>query len=274
MKKLIIITLFLFSLTGAIATIPFVYGASPTPVKSTPTPSPKESLTEKISQLKDRIASRVTELKLVEKKGVVGTVEDVSETKIKLIDVKGTTQLIDVDEITKFASQAAGTKETTDISDIKKGVTISVLGLYNKDSKRILARFISIVPLPSFAKGTISDIDKKNFTITVKTDKEEILVDIENKTKLLQVSPEGEIIRYTFSKLLQDDIVYIVSYPDKKEENRFSALRVLVLSDLLPTPEPTSKKSITPTVSKLTPTPTKSAPTTTLKPTKTPTPTE
>src|SRR3989344_1587820 len=247
MKKLIIIILFFFSFTGTIVTIPFALGASPIPTKSGPTPTPKEktSLTEKISQLKDRIASRVTELKLVEKKGVIGTVEEASETKIKLEDIQGTTQLIDVDEITKFASQAgaaSGTKETTGISDIKKGATIHVLGLYNKESKRILARFINIVQLPTFAKGTISKIDKKNFTITVTTDAgKEIIVDIENSTKLVQISQEGEMVRYTFSKLLQDDIVYIVSYPDKKEEGRFSGLRVLVLSELLKTDEPTSE---------------------------------
>lgn len=291
MKKLITITLFFFSLISMIVIVSLmipvgtrlVYGASPTPAKSTPTPTPKESLTEKISQLKDRIASRVTQLKLVEKKGIIGTVQEVSETKIKLTDVQGTIQLVDVDEITKFASQAA---ETVGISDIKKGATISVLGLYNKDSKRILARFINIAQFPVFTKGTITDIDKKNFTITVKIDDDlpagrqgkEMVVDIENTTKLLQVSQEGEMIRYTFSKLLKNDVVFIISYANKKDENRLSALRVLVLEFLKTgdktTPEPTGKKTITPTVSKLTPTPTKSGPTTTLKPTKTPTPTK
>ncbi len=284
MKKLIIITLFFFSLTGTIVTIPFarlaarqVYAVSPTPtqVQSGPTKAEtkkdEESLKEKISQLKDRIASRVTELKLVEKKGVIGTVKEASETKIKLEDVGGKTQFIDVDEITKFSSPAAaGTKETFGISDIKKGTTVSVLGLYNKDSKRILARFINAVRLPTFTKGTISKIDKKNFAITVKKEnKKEIIVDVENSTTIVQVSREGEMVRSSFSKLTTDDIVHIVAYPDKKEEDRFSGIRILVLSALLETeknqttPQPTTKKTISPTRSRptSTPTPIKSTPT-------------
>lgn len=263
MKKIIIITLFFLSLTSTIITIPFAYGASPTPTKSTPTPTPKESLTEKISQLKDRIASRVTELKLVEKRGIIGTVEESSETKIKLTDIQGNTQFVDVDEITKFSSDSA--KDSVGISDIKKGATISVIGLYNKESKRMLARFVNEEKLPVFAKGTISEIDKKNFTVTIKKDDgKEMLIDIANSTKLLQVTQDGEIVKHTFSKLVQDDIVFVASHPDEKKDDLFSATRFLVLTPLLKTE---AKETVTPAIKKITPTPT-------AKPTKTPTPAE
>src|SRR5688572_24620418 len=98
---------------------------TPTPTKQQPTV--KETLDKKLSdqinQLKEKIASRVSELNLVEKRGMIGVVAEVSGNKIIVTDIWGKTRFVDVDEITKFSS---GSNKTFGLSDIKKGTRITI----------------------------------------------------------------------------------------------------------------------------------------------------
>src|SRR5690349_18838483 len=79
------------------------------------------SISQQINNLQERIATRVAQLKLVDHRGIIGTVTDVTQTQIALADIQGNTRFIDVDEITKFSNPSA--KGTFGISDIKKGQT-------------------------------------------------------------------------------------------------------------------------------------------------------
>ena len=72
-------------------------GKNPT---ATPTDNP---VVQQINDLKDRIASRVAQLKLVERRGVIGTVTAVSDTQLTLVDTNDNNRFIDVDELTKFS---------------------------------------------------------------------------------------------------------------------------------------------------------------------------
>src|SRR3989344_7962603 len=101
---------------------------------------------QQINALTNKIASRVAQLKLVEKRGVIGKVTDVSNTQITLSDMSGNTRFVDVDEFTKFKSDS----KSFGISDIEKGQKIGALGLYNKQSRRILARFVEVLQIPDF----------------------------------------------------------------------------------------------------------------------------
>src|SRR3989344_3553663 len=98
----------------------------------TPTPStaptktlPGDTLTKEITNLKEKIASRVAELKLVEKRGIIGIVSEVKDTQFTLTDSKGDTRFVDVDELTKFSG--TDSKSTFGISDIKKGMSLAIL---------------------------------------------------------------------------------------------------------------------------------------------------
>ena len=130
MKK----TLFTFIALVTFLSFTVVVNAQTPTVKPTAEPTISEKLNEKlnsqINKLKDKIASRVSELNLVEKKGVTGIVSEVSTNKITLNDISGNTKLIDIDEITKFSSSSA--RGTFGLSDLTKGTKVNVLGLYNK----------------------------------------------------------------------------------------------------------------------------------------------
>ncbi|HUQ85479.1 MAG TPA: DUF5666 domain-containing protein [Candidatus Limnocylindrales bacterium] len=206
---------------------------TPKPSVISPTVSEKlnEKLNTQINKLKDKIASRVSELNLVEKRGTTGVVTEVSTNKITLLDIQGNTKLIDIDEITKFSSSFA--KGTFGLSDITKGTKINVLGLYNKQSKRILARFIRTAINPEFLSGTISDIDQKNFTISVATEgKKTQKVDIGTTTKISSYSSDGTTAKITFAKLSSGERVLVLGFPDQTDNTLLVASRVAVLPEL------------------------------------------
>jgi hypothetical protein len=215
----------------------FAQTPSPT-TKTSPLPTEKEAdtLTNQINSLKDKIASRVAQLRLVEKKGFIGTVDARTGMQLTLIDQQNNKRLVDVDEITKFSSPDA--KGTFGISDITKGSKVSVLGLYNKESRRTLARFVSVVTLPVYLNGAVSNINEDDFTLTVMDDKDkETIVDIETVTKTNAYTKEDNVAKSGFSKITIGNRIIIVGYPDKKEKERVTATRILVLPELPKNPQ-------------------------------------
>src|SRR5258708_15011712 len=101
-------------------------------VKTTPSVSPSitaslsgtqnsdlmNKIDQQINNLKTKIASRVAQLNLVEKRGMIGTVVQTSGTEIQLTDMQNNIRFVDVDELTKFSSSSA---KDIGISDLTKG---------------------------------------------------------------------------------------------------------------------------------------------------------
>lgn len=202
---------------------------STTPTKSVePTKKPTgESLSRQITNLKDKIASRVAELKLVEKKGIIGTVDEVKDLQITLVDLQGKPRFVDVDEITKFV---ASDNKSFGISDLKKGSLISIVGRYNKDSQRLLARFVGNITIPTFLNGTASDIDQNAFTFTLKSpDGKNISIDVENITKTQSYTKGGSVEKSGFSKIKNGDIIFVTGNPDKNDSKKIIATRILII---------------------------------------------
>lgn len=259
-RYIVVIGLFLISsilLAGNVQAVTATPSAAPT---KSPAPSAQdsESLSQKIDHLKSVLASKVAELKLVDKRGVIGVVQDSSTTQMTLQDTKGNTRLVDIDEITKFSSASAAGK--FGISDIKKGMRVSVLGLYNKESKRILARFVSSFETPLYISGVVSDIDKINYLLTVtQEDGTSEKVDIENLTKLATYNADLDATKIGFSKVTAGTRIAVIGYSDPKEKNRMTASRVLLFDSLPADPKisvsvnaPTPTDTVTPVLKKKT----------------------
>lgn len=226
MKKIFLISLILYSLFLILNT----------PVLAvTDTPSEKESTSPAnlnlINELKERIASRVAQLKLVEKRGIIGEVKEVADTQITVEDLEKNVRLIDVDELTKFSSTSA--EESFGISDIKKGEKIGVLGLYNKQSKRILARFINALILPKSLHGQVTEKDQENFTISVLSkDNKKTVVDIEKITKTFSYTKEDGLVKSGFSKIKESQRVIVIGFEDKEDKTRLIASRILLFPEI------------------------------------------
>jgi hypothetical protein len=257
MKKLITILItIIFLTTQSIQAFALTPTAAVTP--ETSKTEQDEKLINQINTLKEKVASKVAELRLVEKHGIIGTVSDVSGNKITVNDLQDKTRYIDVDELTKFSSPTA--KGSFGISDISKGMNLGVTGLYNKQSRRILARFIDVVVMPQFISGVIADVDKVNYTVTVKTESNtEKVIDIENITKTSIYTEEDGVNKAGFSKLEVGKRAFVMGYASKTDNNRITGTRIIEFSEL-----PTSPKIVIPQASsdseeKATATPTKKA---------------
>lgn len=203
-------------------------------IAASPTPA------DKIQEIRDRlitnIASRVAQLKLVEKRGIIGAVTDVTNTQITITDSHSNTRFVDVDELTKFSSPNA--KGAFGISDISRDSTVGVLGLYNKESRRILARFVNVITTPTIIHGGISAIDSDNFVINITTEEGKLMtVDIENLTRTYSYTQEDGYIRSGFSKIKENYNIIVGGVLDKDEENRMTATRVIFFPEIPASPK-------------------------------------
>jgi uncharacterized protein YdcH (DUF465 family) len=245
MKQLI--TLIIIFFLGLSLCVDTTYAISPT---STTDQTTTRKLDKQINQLKDKIASRVSELNLVEKRGIIGAVTEAKSNQITITDLTGTPRFVDVDEITKFSSSS---NKALGISDLTKGTKISVLGTYNKQSKRILARFINTHAFPTRYIGIIADIDTKNRQFTLITEKNQnVKIDVENATKISAYASDDTTTKLVFSKLKAGDTVFLIGYPDKKETTMLVADRIIALQNMQKNPnivvaQPTTAPTIEPT---------------------------
>ena len=231
-KLLVIIFILLFSAT----TSSYAITTTPTPLKKvTPTGTPEvtkeQEDIDRIEKIKDLVASKVAELKLVEKRGILGVVKSTTNTQIILEDIKKRQRVIDIDELTKFKSTG---KESFGISDIKEGDMLSFVGLYNKDSKRLLARFVSRDVSPVNIEGIVALKDGENFTITIVSEEgSKKIIDIQTSTKTTSYDGENSK-RSGFSKIERGQRAIVVGFADLKKKGTINAQRVIHFTDLPP----------------------------------------
>lgn len=201
--------------------------ASPTPTNLTPE--------QKVQRFLEIVASDTAKLNLTEKRGIIGTVTDISSTQITVNDTNGNTRFIDVDELTKFSNPAA--KGSFGISDIAKGKTLGILGLYNKSSRRILARFVDVMTLPRFIHAAVSTIDNVNYNFNVVTDENKtLLIDVETVTKTSVFTAADGLTKAGFSKIISGENVVVIGYPDKKDSSRIIASNIIFLPEVAKNP--------------------------------------
>lgn len=223
MKKILIISLIVFLFLPS-----YSFGQIITPQNKIPTSDQNDKVSTQIDDLKNRVASRVAELKLVEKRGIIGVVQSATDSQITINDLNDKTRLIDIDELTKFSSSD---NNSYGISDIKKGTKISVLGLYNKESERILARFINEITIPVSLQGVITKKDSAGFTLSLAVeDGTTYLVDVERVTKSFAYN-NGGLDSFGFTKIETMKNAVVIGYLDPKEKNRITASKIVVFPD-------------------------------------------
>lgn len=224
MKKLFSILLFVSCYLLVVAS---VHAATPTPVDKTQ---------EIRDQLITNIASRVAQLKLVEKRGIIGKVDDVTSTQITITDSQSNTRFVDVDELTKFSSPNA--RGAFGISDITKGTTVGVLGLYNKESRRMLARFVNVITIPVVIHGGVSAIDSENFTISIATeDGKQMTADVESLSRTFSYTQKDGYIRSGFSKIKENFNIIVTGVLNKTSENRLTATKIIFFPEIPSSPK-------------------------------------
>lgn len=220
-KTFLIISAFFFLNTRAFA-------VSPTPA------SPTQGQIDQIEKIKEMVASKVAELKLVEKRGILGKVKETTGTKITVIDNKGNGRTVDTDELTKFQDDV-GSSKTFGISDIKKDEQFSFIGLYNKDTERLLARIVTrIHSIPTLFEGMVTDKNLAQFALTVVDALgAKKVINIENTTKTNVHSQEG-VLKSGFTKINAGQRILVVGFTDTKDKNQINATRITHFESLPP----------------------------------------
>lgn len=256
--------------------VPSAFASTATPSATLKTDT-ASTTAKKIEDLKDRLATKVAELRQTSRRAIYGTVKSTSitsfvvETKIKDVKIELT------DEI-KVIQYLKGVRTPLTSEDIAKNDLVAVFGDYDT-TLDLLKATIVVIQSPALQRisGTVTARDDKEYTLTIKNPQGvTYIVDIEKSSKTLMWDREKkEIVKSGFSKIAASNVVHIVGFPVPKKELRVSADRILDLGNITATAgqasQPTStaeEKEASPAASptkKATPTPTK-------KPTATPTP--
>jgi hypothetical protein len=202
----------------------------------TPTITPEDKTTEIRDQLITNIASRVAQLKLVEKRGVIGKVNEVTNTQITITDLQDNTRFIDVDELTKFSSPTGA--ESFGISDITKNSTIGILGLYNKESRRILARFVNVITMPIIIHGGVSTKNNDDYSLNIATEEgKQMTADVENLTRTKSFTQSGGFLKSGFSKIKENNNIIAIGTLNKNSENKLTATKIIFFPEIPASPK-------------------------------------
>lgn len=250
MKRVVsLLAVLSFTLTG-------FRGVSFAAPSSTPSATPTSEKAKQIEDLKERLATKVAELRQTQKKAIFGTVKS---TSVSSATIETTTKDIKIelpDEV-KIVQMLKGKRTTLTMDDLSKGDTVAVFGTYNTTLDLLKAQLIFIqAPPPMRVTATVTAIDKTAFTLVVQTPEgQSYTIDIEKYTATNVWSREKGVAKGGFSKIVVGDTVHIVGTATPKEENRMSASRILDLGNLtgaptpIPTPteEPKASPSATPT---------------------------
>lgn len=228
----------ILSALGLFAALP-VYAATATP--------------SAIDEIKERLATKVAELRQVEKRAFFGTVKAKSlstltvETKTK--DIK-----IELNDDIKVVQIIKGKRTNLTIDNVEKGDVVSFLGDYDSAIDLLKASLIFIEgTFPTRLSGKVTKIDREDFSLTVgASDNQTYTVDIEKTSKVLRWDKVNKITKSGFSKMTEGETIHFVGTPVPKKENRYSALRILNLGNPIgeppptPTPTPTPEKQSSP----------------------------
>jgi hypothetical protein len=219
------------------------------------TPSATATPSQDIEALKERLATKVAELRDIVRRAVFGSVKSISvssatietktkDIKIELADDIAVSQIID------------GKHTTLAIEDISKDDPVTVFGTYDATLDLLKAKVIFIESTKVFEHiaGVVTEVDHVGFTITVKTQENRIVtVDIEKATKTNTWSKADGMAKGGFTKILVGDTVHVVGTDVPKKTDRISAARILDIGNLSGTaptatvaPTPVSSDSATP----------------------------
>lgn len=237
--------------------------ASPTSTTA-PTPNTKQL---QIESLKERLATKVAELRQTQSKAVFGTVKSISVSTL-VIETKTKDVKIDLTDDIKVAQILKGVRTKLTIEDVKKGDEVTIFGTYDSTLDLLKAKYIFIQNKPpERVTGVVTEINRDDFTLTIGTTEERsIVIDIETTSRTVRWDGTG-IVKSGFSKIAIGDMLHVQGTAVPKKENRYSAVRILDLGNLsgnapspVTTPTPIESPTIKATSSAtLTPSPTSKA---------------
>ncbi len=246
--------------------------AAPATPSATPLATDKQ---KQIEDLKERLATKVAELRQTSRRAIYGTVKTTSITSFTVETKTKDVKIELMDEI-KVVQYLKGKRTSLTTENIAKGDVVSVFGQYDTTLDLLKAAVVLIQGAGAErVAGVVTARDDKEFTLTITTPEDQMYtIDIEKATKATTWDREKkEIGKSGFSKIAIGSTIHVVGLPVAKQERRISADRILDLGNLNAPAGQAAQATSTPTEKAASPaaSPTKSA-TPTKKLTATPTP--
>lgn len=226
-------------------------------VQAVATPSATSTANKQVEDLKERLATKVAELKKVERKAVFGKVKSVSISSVT-IETKTKNLKIELPDTVVVIQYLKGQRTKLTTGDIDKDDMVAVFGEYDATVDILKASVIVIQnTVTQRVTGTITAIDKTDYTLTMTGDDGKTYVmDIETTTKAITWDQTSGITKWGFSKMNIGNFIEVLGSPVPKKENRLSAVRILDLGNSS-TSTTTSAPSPTPSSASASATPTK-----------------
>lgn len=192
---------------------------------------PSPSTDAKVQQLKEKLATKVAELRESQKRGYFGEIAAISKTTFTLVTREKTEIKVKFDENTRVYKIGKSRIEGTS-SDVKNGLSAAVLGLYDEENKQHTAKVILIQPNNKFASGLVVKIDKTNGTLTIKDAKgDEVVIEYEKTTLSDEYTSSNKKIKKSgLSRFTQGDNIQVWGAPHPDDVNNILANRILRIS--------------------------------------------
>lgn len=186
---------------------------------------------KQIEILKEKIATKVAEIREKERGAVAGQVSKINQSSIILTTSKGN-HTISFSEDTIFYTFTDSTRQDINIKKLKEGDTVTVLGYFNQDKSVISAKYIYLEKTLLHIVGKIVDIDKSNYTITVKAKEGDKVIDIETSTRTFLYQKGKGWQKGGFSKLKLGDKTHTIVLTNPKDTSKVTAARLYLISPI------------------------------------------
>jgi len=191
----------------------------------TPTPTVSDK-TKQIDDLKERLATKVAELKQSQRQAIYGTIKSVSVSTFTVETATKDLKIELTDDI-KIFQKIKGIRTELKIENLEKGDIVTVFGEYDATLELLKAKVVFIQSAgPIRIAGIITEVNKTDYTITILTaDTKTYTIDFETITKT-SVWNGKELQKGGFSKLIVGNIIHVTGSAVAKQENRVSAARI------------------------------------------------
>lgn len=243
-KVLLILTAFLLTTSLTLAA---------PPADSTPPGQIEKEVKDKIEDLKERVATRVAELRAKSKRAFFGQIKEKRENTLTLARGEKE-QSVALDEETTIVRLGPNKERAAlDLEALEIGEWLVVFGTLDLNQKTLLAKKILARTLPKNIHGKVTEVDIDSGTLTLaQNGGTTYVVDYEIRTRCrLWLKKEGLLSESEgfancgLSRIEIGDRVFVRGTVNQKDDNRLTALRLLLLPAQQPTilsPSPTQKE--------------------------------
>jgi len=227
MKRLIIVTMIIsFLVTASWSLAQEANNAKTSPAASSVVDE------KKIQDLKEKLATKVAEIRENQKRGFFGEIAALTKTNFTLALNKNEVK-VRFDDDTKIF-KLGKTRTEAAASDLKNSLTTTVLGLYDEENKQQNAKVILLQPGQLHFSGMVTEVNKTagNFTVKQGDDKTQVF-EYEKTTTADEYTEAKKTAKSGLSRLVKNDWVEVWGTPFEDDNTKIEAIRIFRIPQAL-----------------------------------------